>query len=186
MPLRRVLAPPLWALLGACAGTVPPSPLDPNRLRLALSPASFGQALNLQQQVHVEAQGRTVEFDAVLDIAPDAVTLVGLTLGQRMLTLRYDGATLSEQRHAALPAEVRGADILSDVQLALWPAAAVRAALPAGWTLTDEGQRRTLSHDAQDVAVIAYDGVPRWQGRITLENRQYAYRLVIRSVAAEP
>lgn len=186
MSVRRVLAPPLWAFLGACAGAAPASRGDPGRLQFALSPASFGQALNLQQQVHVEAQGRSVDFDAVLDIAPDAVTLVGLTLGQRMLTVRYDGATLSEQRHPALPAEVRGADILSDVQLALWPEGAVRAALPSGWTLIDDGQRRTLTHDARDVSVIAYDGVPRWQGRITLESLQPAYRLVIRSVATAP
>lgn len=186
MAVRRVLAPPLWALLGACAAAAPASRDDPDRLRLALSPASFGHALNLQQQVHVEAQGRTIDFDAVLDIAPDAVTLVGLTFGQRMLTLRYDGATLSEERHSALPAEVRGADILSDVQLALWPAGAVRAALPTGWTLNDEGQRRTLVHDARDVARVAYDGLPRWQGQITLDHVQPPYRLVIRSVVSAP
>ena len=182
----RVLALALLALSGACTGAPPPPQPDPDRLNLALAPASFGQAVSLQQQVHVEARGRSVDFDAVLDIAPDAVTLVGLTLGQRMLTLRYDGATLTEQRNPALPADVRGADILSDVQLALWPVSAVRAALPAGWALSDEGQRRTLSHDAHDVAVIAYDGVPRWQGRFTLDHVQPPYRLVIRSAVSEP
>ena len=143
-------------------------------------------SVNVQQQVHVEAVGRTVDLDAVLDIAPEAVTLVGLSLGQRMLTLRYDGVTFTEQRHPMLPAEVRGADILTDVQLSLWPTAAVQSALPAGWVVRDDGTRRTLARDGRDIVVITYEGAPHWQGRLTLQNLRYNYRLVIRSVLTPP
>src|SRR6185436_16811462 len=107
----------------------------------------------------------TVDLDAVLDIGRDTVTLVGLALGQRVLTIRYDGVNLTEQRHPLLPSDVRGA-------------------LPAGWTVHDDGPRRTLAQDGRDVAVITYDGSPRWQGRLTLDNLRFGYRLVIRSVAS--
>ena len=171
------------AVLAAC-GNAPRPQAD--RLTLALSPASFGRALSLQQQVHVEYVDRTVDFDAVLDITPDSLTLVGMALGQRMLTLRYDGVALHETRHPLLPHDVRGADILTDMQMALWPGDAVRAALPSGWTLSDSDTLRTVFKDAEPQVTIVYDGVPRWAARVTMRNLRYDYRLVIRSVTAEP
>jgi hypothetical protein len=171
------------ALAGACR-RAPPE--QPDRLRLALSPASFGRTLALQQQVHVEYAGRTVDLDAVLDITPDSLTLVGMAFGQRMLTLRYNGATLVETRHPMLPRDVRGTDILTDVQMALWPAEAVRAALPPGWTLVDSDAERTLSKDAHEMVTISYDATPHWQSLVTMRNLRYDYRLVIRSVTEAP
>jgi hypothetical protein len=171
------------AMIAACQNA-PRNPRD--RLTLALTPASFGQALSLQQQVHVEYADRTVDLDAVLDITPDSLTLVGMALGQRMLTLRYDGVALRETRHPMLPRDVRGADILTDIQMALWPADAVRAALPAGWTLADSDTLRTLFKDAKPQVTIQYDAIPRWTARVTMRNLRYDYRLVIRSVAEAP
>jgi hypothetical protein len=184
--LRRGLSrmvPLAFAMVAACRGAPPD---QPDRLRLALSPASFGRTLSLQQQVHVEYAGHIVDFDAVLDIAPDSLTLVGMALGQRMLTLRYDGMKLDEKRNPMLPRDVRGADILTDVQMALWPADAVRAALPAGWTLTDSDTQRTFSKDAQETVTISYDAVPHWTSLVTMRDLRYDYRLVIRSAVEDP
>ncbi len=181
---RRPLSWPLAIAVIAACQNAPRSHAD--RLTLALPPASFGRALSLQQQVHVEYVDRTVDFDAVLDITPDSLTLVGMALGQRMLTLRYNGVELRETRHPMLPRDVRGADILTDMQMALWPGDAVRAALPPGWTLTDSDTLRTVFKDDQPQVTIVYDGVPRWAARVTMRNLRYDYRLVIRSVAAEP
>jgi len=180
---RRALWPLAIAMVSAC---VHASPEQPDRLRLALSPVSFGRALNLQQQVHVEYADRTVDLDAVLEITPDSLTLVGMAFGQRMLTLRYDGVKLREQRHPMLPGDVRGADILTDLQMALWPGEAVRAALPAGWTLSDSDTLRTLSKNSREMVTISYDAVPRWKSVVTLRNLEYSYRLVIRSATEDP
>ncbi|MEW9898210.1 DUF3261 domain-containing protein [Chitinivorax sp. PXF-14] len=172
---------PAACLLAACA-----QPPEAPRWTLALPPASFGQALSLQQRVTVEREGRSDSLDAVLDIAPEQLTLVGLALGQRVLTLSYDGSKLSETRHPLLPDNVRGADILSDVELALWPAGAIRAALPAGWSLDDSEAGRVLRHGSRTVASIRYTASPRWQGRIELNNQQYGYRLTILSQPNDP
>lgn len=173
----------LTTSLEACGGrTAPP----PDHLQLALAPASFAQRITLQQRVHVERDGREVDFEAVLDIGPDSLTLVGMAFGQRILTLRYDGTRLVESRSPMLPREVLGADVLSDLQLALWPLDAVRAALPSGYTLRDADAVRVLSMGDEEIAIISYDGSPRWIGRVTVINRQFAYRLVIQSAAAEP
>lgn len=157
---------------------------DPNRLLLQLSPSSFLQTISLQQNVQVEQGGQTVDFDAVLEVSPTAVTLVGLAYNQRVFTLRYDGRKLQETRSRMLPREVQAADVLSDLQLALWPAEAVRAALPAGWTLSDSTGHRELAERDSVRTSITFDSMPRWAGTITLHNWQYDYRLVIRSAVA--
>jgi hypothetical protein len=185
----------LSALLSACAhapqqsAALPrctnASPL-PQRLQLTLSPASFGRTLSLQQQVHIAAAGHTVDLDAALDITARKVTLVGLMLGQRVLTLTYSDGTICEWRHPKLPAEVHGADILTDLEVSLWPAETVRAALPLGWTLTESANQRVLAQDSHPVELIAYDGPIRWIGQLTLHNVRYDYQLVIHSALAAP
>ena len=183
----------------ACRGA---APVIPNRWRLALTPASFSQTISLQQHVQVEQAGRNVEFEAVLDITPDTVTLIGLAFNQRVFTLKYDGVKLQESRSKMLPREVQAADVLSDMQLALWPSEAVRSALPTGWALRDSSGSdsgsdsdsgsgsgsgsgtRVLSERDTVRTTITYTANPRWTGTITLENKQYDYRLVIRSAVS--
>ena len=179
--LRRRVTVAL-VLVTACRGTAPPPPVPDDRPLLALSPASFAGSLSVQQRVHVERDGRVVDFDAVLEVSPDMVTLVALGFGTRLFTLRYDGTTLDEARSPMLPHDVRGSDILSDMQLSLWPAAAVRARLPAGWSLREAANARTLLKGSDEITNITYDAMPRWTGQVTLQNLQFGYRLVIKTV----
>ncbi|MEO7362868.1 MAG: DUF3261 domain-containing protein [Gemmatimonadaceae bacterium] len=183
---RRVLttiaiALPTLAGIG-CRHSAPP--LD-NRFRLALSPATFQQSISLQQHVEVQQAGKSVEFDAVLDVNPEEVTLVGLAFSQRVFTLKYNGVKLEESRSRMLPREVQAADVLSDLQLALWPVEAVRAALPAGWTLRDSPSERVLSQGDTVRTSISYSATPPWIGNIMLTNKQYDYRLFIKSAVAQ-
>ena len=177
----------------AAAGTVAaatPTPVR-QRLGLKLSPASLGQTLSLQQHMIVQRNGRTDEIDTVLEIDPTHLTLVGLAFGQRILTLDYDGKELKTWRHFMLPPQVRGEDVLEDLQLTLWPAAAIRAALPPDWDLQDSGadpatpggMRRTLSYQGKTVALIDYPTAQRWGGTVVLENLRYHYRLTILSAS---
>ena len=171
----------LW--LSGCASS-PPLSLQPARLDLKLAPAALGETIALQQHLKVERNGRIDELDAALEVDSDHLELVGLTLGQRVLSLNYDGKELKSWRHAMLPAQVRAEDVLEDLQLTLWPAAAIASALPAGWRVEDSGLRRTLYVDDAPVTVIDYSGMPRWSGTVTLENLRYHYRLTIQSVAS--
>lgn len=166
-------------LLAGCASL--PHTSAPARLGLRLSPASLGQPLSLQQHLTVEREGRIDELDTALEIDDSQLTLVGLAVGQRVMTLEYDGAQLKTWRHFMLPAQVRGEDVLEDLQLTLWPAAAIAAALPAGWTLQDTAsdRTRTLSYDGKPVTVIDYAGPQRWSGTVVLTNLRFHYRLTI-------
>jgi hypothetical protein len=163
-------------LLGGCE-------TPPARLGLKLAPSALGESLSLQQHLHVERDGRTDDLDVAVEIDAEHIELVGLAFGQRVLTLHYDGATMKSWRHLLLPPQVRSEDVLEDIQLTYWPVEAIRPALPEGWRIEDEGQRRILwSGDAQ-VMVIDYSGQPRWNGKIQLQNLRYGYRLTIQSIS---
>jgi hypothetical protein len=112
--------------------------------------------------------------------------MVGFVLGQRILTLHYDGRQLQSWRHPLVPEQLRGEDVLEDLQLTLWHADVIRQALTDGWTLEESGRRRTLLLDAAPVMIIDYDSESRWNGKIELANLRYQYRLTIQSVANGP
>lgn len=170
-------------LLSGCA-TVP-SP-QPTRLGLKLAPATLGASIARQQHLKVERNGRIDELNAALEIDPEHIQLVGLAFGQRVLSLSYDGKELQSWRHVMLPAQVRAEDVLEDLQLTLWPKDAISKALPDGWSIEDEGLRRNVYMGQTLVTVIDYEAMPRWTGKVVLENLRYHYRLTIESVAAGP
>ena len=156
------------------------------RIGLKLPPAALGASISLQQHLTVERDGRIEELDAALEVDSERIDLVGMALGQRILSLHYDGKTLQTWRQPGIAERLRGEDVLEDLQLTLWPAAEIRAALPAGWRIEESGNRRTLLADDVPVTIIEYRGAePRWTGTIELTNLRYHYRLTIQSVLTD-
>ncbi|MYM25719.1 DUF3261 domain-containing protein [Duganella sp. FT135W] len=178
----RLIALTASLLLAACASAPPQSQA---RLGLKLAPAALGTSISVQQHLKVERDGRTDDLDVALQVEPDAVDVVGLAFGQRVLTLHYDGKELSSWRHVMLPSQVRAEDVLEDIQLTLWPADAVAAALPPAWRVAEEGKVRTLSLDGEPIMRIVYSGDPRWSGTVVLDNLRYHYKLTIQFAATE-
>ena len=162
-----------------CAGPVH----QPGRVGLKLSPATLGESISLQQHLTVDRNGTSDELDIALEVDRQRLDLVGLVLGQRVLTLSYDGQILNSWRHPLFPAAVRSEDILEDLQLVLWPADAVREALPGGWRIEENSRRRTLLAREIPVTVISYSAELRWSGDIELVNLRYHYRLIIQSAS---
>jgi len=138
-------------LLAGCAVAPPPSRTLPE---LALAPATLGRTLDLQQHLTLEAPGREQQLDVLLEADARHVQLGLLAMGQVGARLDWDGRTLKEDKAAWWPAAVSGARVLSDLQLTLWPVAAIQAALPAGWHLDEAGNVRTLTQDGEVVTVI--------------------------------
>ena len=153
----------------------------PARLGLRLAPAALGESISVQQHLTVQRAGGTNDLDAALEVDPHKVSLVGLALGMRVLSLEFDGKELTEWRHPMLPKQVSAADVLEDVQLTLWPVADIARALPAGWQIEEQGLRRTLRREGEVVATIDYSGMPRWKGKAVLDNIRYKYKLTIES-----
>ncbi|NNG21864.1 DUF3261 domain-containing protein [Telluria aromaticivorans] len=173
--LERAVPLALALMLGACAPDEP----APARLGLRLAPAALGASISVQQHLTVERAGKTNDLDAALEVDGSRVSLVGLAMGMRVLSLDFDGRELREWRHPMLPSQVRAADVLEDLQLTLWPVAEIARVLPAGWKVEDKGLRRTLRREGEVVATIDYSGTPRWRGTAVLDNLRYKYKLTI-------
>lgn len=184
MPLRPSLL--LGAVLLAGCGSLGPvsrPPAEPPVLRL--SPASFGAVVELAQRLQVQRGESTRTLDAALAIDAERVQLAMLAGGRRVLTLHFDGRHLEQKRDPRVPGVINGARILSDLQLVYWPAAAVRAALPRGWSLAEGENWRTLAAQGEPMVEIHYRGQPRWRGRTQLLSHRYDYVLTIDSEELE-
>lgn len=140
-------------LLAACAGLGMPRPaIELPPLRLA--PAALGRSLALQQRLVFSYGEHRSTLDALLEADPDEVRLAVQALGQTGVTLRWDGHVLEQHRATWLPPQVRAERVLDDLQFALWPADAVRAALPAGWTVVEREGERRLEHEGRAWLVL--------------------------------
>ncbi len=63
----------------------------PTRLGLRLAPAALGETISVQQQLTVERAGTKNDLVAALEVDPQRVSLVGLAMGMRVLSLDFDG-----------------------------------------------------------------------------------------------
>lgn len=183
LPVRQaVIYGSLALLLGACIA--PAS--KPAGMGLKLPPAALGESISLQQRLDVAGQGHSGQLDVALEVDAARLVLVGLALGQRVLSLHYDGKTLNSWRHPMWPAQLGDQDVLENLQLTLWPVNVIRQALPAGWSIEESGLRRTILRNGLPVMVIDYSALPPWSGKVEVVNLQFDYRITIQSVPNEP
>lgn len=164
-------------LVAGCASAPTPTTNEPDSPLLRLAPASLGRTLALQQQLTVTARGQTRRLDVILEADADSVRLAMMNLGQTVARLEWDGRELTQTRASWWPAAVKGERILSDLQLVLWPAQAISAALPGGWTLDAQDSERVLRRQGTVVATVNYPSATRAE----LVNLQDGYRLDIDS-----
>ena len=167
-------------LLASCASTRMPAPLV-QLPTLQLAPSALPQPLQLQQRLQFRFGTHERELDALLEADGSQVRLAVQAMGQTGVRMVWDGTTLEQTRAPWLPPQVRGERVLDDLQFALWPAAAIRAALPPGWHLVDHGDTRRLEQG--DKAWLMLDTDP--DGRVRLRNLAEGYELVIESLDME-
>lgn len=170
----------LCLLLASCASTRMPVPLV-QLPTLQLAPSALPQPLQLQQRLQFRFGTHERELDALLEADGSQVRLAVQAMGQTGVRMVWDGTTLEQTRAPWLPPQVRGERVLDDLQFALWPAAAIRAALPAGWTLVDSGGERRLEQGGK--AWLLLEPLP--DGRVRLRNLAEGYELVIESLDME-
>lgn len=147
---------------------------------LRLAPVALGQELALQQQLTFRFGRHVQQMDALLEVDASAVRLMVQAMGQAGVNLVWDGQVLNERRADWLPPMVRGERVLDDLQFALWPADAIRAALPQDWTLHEETLRRELRQAGK--ARLLLERLA--DGSLRLSNPGAGYQLTIKSVAS--
>ena len=156
--------------------------------KLALAPVSYGGQLAQTQRLTfspLRANKKTdsAVIDALLEITPDTLQLVGFMLNQQMLKLHWDGAKLDAEQSEKLPVSVTPAQVLRDVQLVYWPNAPIQAALPLGWQIQTSEQQRELRQNGRLWLRIRYQTDAQRNGVIELENLAEGYRLHIEALS---
>jgi hypothetical protein len=175
----RVVVAAAFAAL-ALAGCATPGPAEGSVPPLRLAPSALGGPLALQQHITLRAAGHERQMDVLLEADAAHVRLAIVAMGQVAARIDWDGQALAEWRAPWWPASVSSARILDDMQLSLWPLAAVQSALPAGWQASDDGGTRTLSNGGAPVTVVRHVGA----GVIELDQRRDKYQLTIVSQPA--
>lgn len=170
----------LMLCLSACAGT---ATLEARAgVELRLPPAALGRDLMLQQRLTFLIGGDQRSLDALLEADATHIALAVDAAGQNALRLQWDGDRLQQQRASWLPASLRGERVLSDLQLALWPAEGIRAALPAGWSLSEGQGVRELRQGAETVQTVRYVSPQRTE----IETLREGMRLIVESQEMSP
>lgn len=169
--------------LSACT-THPVVPVE--HLNIALSPESLGQNISVQQQLHVAQNKQSHDLQVVLEVNKEKITLIGLAMSQRVLSLEYDGKNLTSWRHFMLPKEVQAQNVLQNLQLAFWPEEVIQKALPKDWTIREDALARNIYYKNDRMIKIKYNNPVHWLGTIVFEDCYYHYSLTIQSVSMSP
>lgn len=173
--------------LGACAAPQSAGRSLPE-FRLPLD--ALGISLNLVQHLTVSRISRGVDvipdagLDALLEIDAQSLRLAALVLGQRVMTVQWDGQELVATRNRMVPAAIDAAHVLRDIQLLYWPVEAIRSRLPVSWSITEVPGRRTVLFENQVQVEILYTDSQRWLGQAELSNFLEGYRMRIESAVA--
>jgi hypothetical protein len=123
-------------------------------------------------------------------IQPNSVSLIAVDpLGQRVLTLNWDGTQLAVEKSPVLPDSVRPESLLADLIAVYWPAPAVQGALAAsGAKVEDHGNRRIIAAGETQLltADYAWTAKSRLAGTIKYANLSWGYKVSVKSVEAKP
>ncbi len=172
----------LAALLLSACGVLPVHERPPSPP--LLTPSSLGRSVGALQIVHGAYGEQDLAFQCVVEVTLQQLTMVGLSAqGQRVFSLRYDGNKVDAESTALAPDGLDPQRVLVDLQLALWPLAALQQSFAGTpWELTEPAPAtRRLRREGRLVAEVHYGGADPWQGQLWLSNFESGYTLGIES-----
>ena len=177
-------------LLSGCArnadDTRPQAWLKPG-VRVMLPAPGINPPFSQQQLLSGSFKGKQQSLLVLLSADSQRLTLVGLSsLGIRLFRVSYDDRGIHREQSLVLPELPPASQVLADIMLSHWPVSAWQASLPAGWTLTDSGERRQL-RDADGGLVTEIRYLQRGKQRQPISVQQFAfgYHILIQNLEEE-
>lgn len=177
--LKRLVC--VFTVLGLMAACATPPVIETAPL-LRLSPASLGRELSMAQQMQVQVAGQNVVMDVALEVDATAVRMAVLQFGRTLARLEWDGQQLARTLAPGWPDSLLAERVLNDLQLVWWPVSVVRGALPAGWSLAEKADSRTLLHEGRLVIAIE---IPQ-AGTIVIRHPLEGYTVQVRTDGQSP
>ena len=194
--VRSLLLTIGFSMLGACSTTPTSATHLSTERALArwplLSPSLWAQDMSVQQLLTIQAGGQQHQVQAALDISPQAVHLVILKFGRRLVTIEHTDAGTRVDKDAYVPDFIDARQVLQDMQLVYVPQATIQSTLPeqcgiSVQSLPDDstGERRTIQCAGQTVYQIdtrMVNGLSATQ----LNNTRVPYTIQIDTLQVQP
>jgi hypothetical protein len=187
----RGLALPVSLLLAGCVHAPPPAAPAADPAAVPASPTSAPRVFaspealsprSASQVIHAAYGSRVATLRTGVQIDSAGLKVVGVTAtGMRLFSASFDGQRVSAERSPFVPKEVSPERVLADMQLALWPLAALQSAYAESKQTVSEpvpGVRRLVNGDRL-VAEVHYASDDPWAGRLWFVNFEFGYSLTI-------
>ena len=146
MILRLAMMVLLSGLLSACATPVNHSQSLHREHALTqwplLAPSMWGQDVSAQQLLTIQAGEQQHEVQTVLDISNQAVHLVVLKFGRRLVTIEHTALGTRVDKEKYVPEFIDAQQVLRDMQLVYAPLSTLQATLPMQCTITAKREER--------------------------------------------
>jgi hypothetical protein len=188
--VRLVMTLLTAAMSVACAETTPEFATsavpNPGTFLDHIRPADLGRDVDAIQLVSVSRDDAAVTIEVRLSVRPQELRFVAQDMiGQRLLTARWNGARVVEERSPNLPRFIIAKGLLADLVAICWPEKEVRQALrQAGANLSVQGNQRIVSiGDRESMRAVRTWGTEApWTGRLSYRNVRTGYTVDIQSV----
>jgi Protein of unknown function (DUF3261) len=149
-------------------------------------PADLGRDVEASQLVSVSRDGDAFTIEVRLSVRAQQLKFVAQDIiGQRLMTVEWNGTEVIEQRSPNLPAFVVPRGMLADLVATCWPENVVRRALDlTGSRLLAQGDQRIILVDNRETmrAVRSWATEAPWTGRLSYRNVRAGYTVDVQSV----
>ncbi|MEA4838531.1 MAG: DUF3261 domain-containing protein [Rhodospirillaceae bacterium] len=175
-------------LVAGCAQTEPAAPppgawLEPG-VRMVLPPAGITPELRRQQLLTGRFGGQVQSLVVMLNADDHQVVLAGLSsVGIRLFLATYDSDGLRLEQSVIVGQLPPPGQVLADIMLSYWPAAAFDPYLPDGWTLRDLDESRELRNPQGEVVTeIRYQKDGDRREPVSIQQNVFAYKIAIQNI----
>lgn len=158
-------------------------------LRAILPPESLGRHFTLSQQVVGEFRSQKQGMRFEVEVTPTRVVMVGLThIGVPVFSLEQEAGGIEVETFGVGQLPFNPRHILSDFQIAYWPASLLRRRFKSFGLQVKEvaadGSRSVLARNGEVLVQVTYLDKASGTGDIVVDHFDHLYRLHIRTIEA--
>jgi hypothetical protein len=149
-------------------------------------PADLGREVDAVQLVSVSRDDAAFTIEVRLSVRAQQLKFVAQDMiGQRLMTVQWNGTDVVEQRSPNLPAFILPKGMLADLVAICWPENVVHRALElTGSKLLMQGNQRIIQADNRETmrAERSWATEAPWTGRLSYRNVRAGYTVDVQSV----